>query len=491
MDEVIDRLLKNKTKMIANCVFFVNYQLYSFMRKQKYLWNLLFFCMTAIMVIGFVSCGGDDEENENKENIENKENNNSSSSEFPYAANSYRSYTKCPDENHPHAIDLGLPSGTLWACCDCGNQGYWYAAGPSGYNDNTWTDSLADGPYHYDVLYNISGTRYDHAKKMWGGKWQIPTIQQFWELADYCFIELTLNGGWVYRCTGQNGASIILKKKHDYSGNGLYWTGSRCLPDASGKEKKDLYSSYYTFNETTYGLAYHLEPSEESQPSSKNHHSQSVLWRFNVKDDDGHYDFNYVRAVVGGASYGSWNVPKDIKMVDLGLAVKWADRNIGASSPEDFGNYYAWRETETKSEYTKYNSIFYNEKARDYTFSGDQRNNDVASLKLGGYWRMPNRYDIEEMLKKCKITETTKNGINGYNIKGPNGNSIFLPSAGMIDGTKHINGIYYWTGTMTDIRFYYNNSTAFRLQGTAFLLHNKECIYDDIALGMPIRPVSE
>ena len=143
--------------------------------------------------------------------------------------------------------------------------------------------------------------------------------------------------------------------------------------------------------------------------------------------------------------------------VDLGLSVKWAKRNLGASKPSDYGDYYAWGETEPKEKYiwatykwmqtgqsgwthiTKYTvgdrqtkGIWYDS---DGTFIGDGKTtleaaDDAATAKLGSPWRMPTSDEIRELLDNCTWTWTTQDGKNGYEVKGTNGNSIFVPAAG-------------------------------------------------------------
>ena len=115
--------------------------------------------------------------------------------------------------------------------------------------------------------------------------------------------------------------------------------------------------------------------------------------------------------------------------VDLGLpsGVKWATCNIGASKPEEYGDYYAWGETKTKKEYTTANSITYYKNRKD--ISGSVRY-DVARVKWGGGWRLPTIEEIAELASMCSITTSRRNGIDGCYVEGPNGNSIFFPFAG-------------------------------------------------------------
>ncbi len=119
--------------------------------------------------------------------------------------------------------------------------------------------------------------------------------------------------------------------------------------------------------------------------------------------------------------------------VDLGLSVKWATCNVGASSPSDYGNYYAWGETSTKSSYDEENSRTYDKSMGDIAGNPSY---DAARANWGGSWRMPTKDEIGELISKCSRKWTTLNGHYGYKITGPNGNSIFLPAAGRRLGTS-------------------------------------------------------
>ena len=133
--------------------------------------------------------------------------------------------------------------------------------------------------------------------------------------------------------------------------------------------------------------------------------------------------------------------------VDLGLSVKWATCNVGASSPFDFGDYFAWGETSTKSEYTKENSKTEGETLSDI---GGSSSYDAACVNWGGSWRLPTKAELEELKDRCTWTWTTENGHDGYWVEGPNGKSIFLPAAGRQGGKTlyHAGELgYYWSST--------------------------------------------
>ena len=125
------------------------------------------------------------------------------------------------------------------------------------------------------------------------------------------------------------------------------------------------------------------------------------------------------------------------KAVDLGLSVKWASCNVGAKSPEDYGDYFTWGETTAKSSYTKDNSL-----TADLSISALRSRGiidfignltpayDAATANWGGSWRMPTSAEIRELLNDCTWRWTSQNGVYGCKVTGPNGNSIFLPATG-------------------------------------------------------------
>ena len=150
--------------------------------------------------------------------------------------------------------------------------------------------------------------------------------------------------------------------------------------------------------------------------------------------------------------------------VDLGLSVKWATCNIGASKPEEYGNYYAWGETETKSLYTwstyKHCNGSYDTQTKyctdsDYGTVDNKttldKSDDVAYTTLGGKWRMPTDAEWTELRTQCNWTWVTYSGVKGYKVEASNGNSIFLPAAGSRDGSNLSDvGSYgsYWSSSL-------------------------------------------
>ena len=130
---------------------------------------------------------------------------------------------------------------------------------------------------------------------------------------------------------------------------------------------------------------------------------------------------------------------EDHEWVDLGLpsGTKWATCNVGANSPEEYGDYFAWGETTTKSMYD-WSSYFDTDDDgstfKKYNNDGGKTEldpeDDAAAVNWGGSWRMPTFEQMQELLDNCTRKSTTQGGVNGTLVTGPNGNTIFLPAAG-------------------------------------------------------------
>ncbi len=179
---------------------------------------------------------------------------------------------------------------------------------------------------------------------------------------------------------------------------------------------------------------------------------------------DGYKDIKLGIYTKGGfyLGYNGWSEPQiyslkysdelcpdgnHVHAVDLGLSVKWACCNVGATAPEEYGDYFAWGETTPKGEYTWGNCKTMEKNIGD--ISGNPAY-DAATANWGGSWRMPTETEIQELIDNCTWQWTTVNGVEGQKVTGPNGNSIFLPAAGWRYGSSlsfaGSNG-YYWSST--------------------------------------------
>ncbi len=172
--------------------------------------------------------------------------------------------------------------------------------------------------------------------------------------------------------------------------------------------------------------------------------------------------------------------------VDLGLpsGLKWATCNVGASSPSDYGDYFAWGETTTKSEYMEESGKTWKKEVGDISSNPQY---DAARANWGGSWRLPSETEFWELIDKCTWTWMSQGGHYGYKVTGPNGNSIFLPAAGYRDGSSLIDaGDYgcYWSSTPFDIDTQYANYLY-------FLSSDLDVYWYYRGSGRSVRPVSE
>ena len=323
------------------------------------------------------------------------------------------------------AIDLGLPSGTLWANINIGasspeEYGNYYAWG-----ETKTKDTYSEGNYQFyqndsyvNIGTDISGTEYDVAYYEWGGKWVMPTLEDFKELRDNCTIEwTTINGVNAMKFTSKiNGKSI-------------------CLPAAGTRQEGDLY-----FAGVLGGYWSSMHYSDTS--------ADGIMF-----SSSGIYETTPLRFI----GIPVRPVIKLYKAIDLGLpsGTKWASCNVGATKPEEYGGYFAWGETEEKE--------VYNESTYKYYQNGEWVNlgsdisgteYDVAHVKWGGNWCMPTLDDINELINNCTSEWTTLNGVNGTKFTSNiNGNSIFLPATGTY-WPSGLNGAGknsdYWSSTVGD-----------------------------------------
>jgi len=208
-------------------------------------------------------------------------------------------------------------------------------------------------------------------------------------------------------------------------------------------------------------------------------------------DLDGRVNIADVTKSIDYLLTGSWGdepvtPPDDHEWVDLGLpsGTLWATCNVGASAPEDYGDYFAWGETAPKDNYgwNTYKWAYYDSNGdwrltkyctrSDYGYNGFTDNkteldpeDDAAYVNWGPSWRMPTTEQQRELDEKCSFVWTTQNGVKGRLFTGPNGNTFFLPAAGYRwNESLDFAGSwgYYWSRTLDpddsysahDLRFY-------------------------------------
>ena len=377
----------------------------------------------------------------------------------------------------------------------CDNSSYGY----NGFTDNKTTLDLSD----------------DAARANWGGKWRMPTNSEVIELIDNCsWTWTTQNGVSGYKVTSKtNGNSIFLPVAGYRDGTSIYSVYSYgCYWSSSLRESSPHTASYLNFNlgnvgktnnYRDYGRTVRAVFSENDTPST------FVTLSFDANGGEGTMPAQTFEAGVSqaiaantftrdGYAFAGWNTKADgsgtsytdkqsitltngmtlyaqwsgtengYQWVDLGLpsGLKWATCNVGATSPEGYGDYFAWGETEPKSNYdwstykycngssstlTKYNTDSSRGSVDNKTTL--ELIDDAARVNWGGKWRMPTQAEQEELINNCTWTLTTQNGVIGYKVTSKtNGNSIFLPAAGYRDGTSFYGGSYgySWSSSLDE-----------------------------------------
>ena len=380
-------------------------------------------------------------------------------------------------------VDLGLPSGTLWATCNIG------AESPEDYGDYfAWGEtepktSFGWSTYSFGTKDNLS--KYtsndgieellpedDAAVANWGSEWKIPSKEQLEELinSNYTTTVWTTQNGVTGRLitSKSNGKSIFLPAAGYYfndnykeAGNqGNYW--SRTLYNNLNACQLNIKQGYVGVLERGYGMS--------------------------------------IRPVRSAAH----------EFIDLGLpsGTLWATSNVGAESPEDVGDYFAWGETEPKdvpTEYYNFTNYLYckgtgltltkycSQSSYGYNGFTDELTellpgDDAATINWGSDCQMPSKEQFQELIQYSTITLTTQNGVSGRKVTSNiNGKSIFFPFTGYF----FENGIsdkdkqaYYWSRSLYTSEPAYSQALTFYTN-----INNISCSRQIRAFGCCVRPV--
>ena len=418
-------------------------------------------------------------------------------------------------------------------------------------------DNVMFNKYNMDINYGPVDNRTvlemsdDAARVNWGGKWRMPTDAEWTALRDNCdWTWTTQNGVNGYLVTSRTNAnSIFLPAAGGLSGGylfdagswGYYWSSSldtdgprealrvrfdsggvgrssygRCLGLTVRPVYGDLIPvSDVHLNKTNLSLTEGSGEQLTARVLPTNATEKSVIWSSSKPSVASVDENGYVVAMEAGTAVITVTTIDGRKTaqcavtvmasfpeaVDLGLSVKWATFNVGASSPEEYGGYFAWGETLPKANYNwstykwcngSYKTLTRYNNSSEYGTVDNRTTllleDDAARANWGGKWRMPTDAEWTELRTNCDWTWTTQNGVNGYLVKSTtNTNSIFLPAAGGRDsGRLNLAGSwgYYWSSSLsTGIPFsaYY---VGFYSAGVSWGYYYR-------CYGLSVRPVTE
>ncbi len=415
-----------------------------------------------------------------------------------------------PSENGHDYVDLGLPSGILWATCNVGanypeDYGNYYAWGEIETKINY--SAFSRGEYTWGVLdtektpdcgmtkYNqtdgkmIIDAADDAATANWGGQWRMPTPDEIEELENKCtWVWTTINNVNGCKIVGPNGKSIFLpaagnyfRTEHEDEGkSGYYWSSSLSWGYGHPYYAATLeFTSYSPYSNVDFNVRYKgmsvrpvfgemktytitVTANDDSMGSvtgggTYDANTQVTLiatpvsdaYKF-VKWSDENTDNPRLVSVKQDETYIAHFAPIETngyEYVDLGLpsGLLWATCNVGATKPEEYGDYFAWGETEPKEDYSEVTYRWCNGSStqltkycydRLYGFVDNKRTlepiDDAATANWGGVWRMPTQAEQVELGTECTWIWTTLNGVEGCKVFGPNGNSIFLSSCWLL-----------------------------------------------------------
>ena len=442
-------------------------------------------------------------------------------------------------------------------------------------SDDTMTKYCTSSSYGTVDNKTVLDLSDDAAHVNWGGSWRMPTNAEFEELLN------TSNCTWTWTTmNGVNGYKVV-SKKSGYAGNWIFLPAAGYRDDAVLRNvgsggyywSSSLYESYsynarilFFYPDGSYTSYYYRYYGQSVRPVFPVSATGISLDKQSVEIMEGCTEtltatVRYENGVTGNtATWSSSNTgvatvddtgkitavsagtctvtatvegfsatctvtvkPFEPEYVDLGLSVKWATCNVGASSPEEYGDYFAWGETEPhyKVGYAQENpqnhwksdkSAGYNWSTYKYCKGSDDTmtkyctsssygtvdnktvldlSDDAAHVNWGGSWRMPTNAEIEELLNtsNCTWTWTTMNGVSGYKVvskkSGYAGNWIFLPAADCRSGT-YLSGVgsfgYYWSSSLYESYSYDARGLGF---GSGYSFTGGYYRY----LGRSVRPV--
>ncbi len=407
------------------------------------------------------------------------------------------------------AVDLGLPSGRMWATVNVGaelptDSGNYYAWGEIiGKQEYSWSNYL----YGEELSkYNDRDKQYlllsedDAVSVAFGGKWSMPTKSDYQELLDNCKTEwVVINGIGGRKVVGDNGNFIFLPAGGYRDGTdivkencGSYWSSSLYIEESANANVLSfdnlgmqaskgcrrygmpvravtpmMYKLKVGVNDTVMGFVSGGGEFEEGDLVSLHAVAKNgyrfYKWSDGVEENPRTFVVESDLSITAYFIMDQSGVYDGHAAVDLGLpsGVLWATVNVGAVTTTDSGDHFAWGETEPKNNYDLDSYRHGNKTVFQFTkYCTDRQwgivdnktvldpEDDAATVNWGGDWRMPTIEEQNELINYCTIEWTSDGNMRGCKITGLNGNSIFLPAAGYRTGNQLVQNNLFVAGKL-------------------------------------------
>lgn len=411
----------------------------------------------------------------------------------------------------PDYEDLGLPSGVRWAKWNMGSSSELdvpntvyarYGWGdPTGEVRSDSPSAYAAYEWNWQSSKDISGTKYDIASVQWGDKWRIPTPADFNEISETSGYTTWEYGNWTD--SQGNGYPAWKVTSVKYPDRYIYFPAAGLIRTNGASDKVRDYAYYWTSVDNGYGVAKYAELIRDAYMVIADYGTQMPIRP--VYGKPGEFSSGGETITPDPEPDSDPVIPETAEVgtaVDFGLpsGTKWADRNIGATSTTDYGDYIQWGDSIERSVYNIKDYIHYapNDQA-GFKYLGTSDNHqdiyniagtdyDAAHYRWGGSWVMPTEEQFIELMDYCNWTWTTKNGVSGYQVSR-NGKSIFLPAAGYMSESQVTNAGekgYYWTQDLrTAVPQYINKDiVTYKISSESY-----STSYEPRYKGLTIRPV--
>lgn len=372
-------------------------------------------------------------------------------------------------------VDMGLPSGTLWAATNIGALEVYDCGDFFAWGEITTKNSFFDYNYLYKMglpankkSYNSEDiqieARFDVASLLWGSEWKMPSRHQFEELLICKHYTTEKNGVQGMLFEASNGNTLFFpyyggkyKKEHKKVGEtGYFWTREK-------RFVRGLFRAYY--------YALHTDPINEEN-LSESYYGMNVRpvlskrkYLLQHSDDENEYP----------------SLLSNQETVDLALpsGTLWATTNLGADKPSEMGGLYVWGGVmdvsdcltykvpyryEDENAYDENNNVYYDKYVSSKWFgkkdfkSKLSAEDDAATSILGNEWCTPTPEQWIELCKECNVCRYSFQGVDGLLFKGKNDSVLFLPNAPCKEyskelGINHREAYYYTT-------FFYHTNTV-------------------------------